>query len=176
VARKPRKRKAPRKSGPKGGRPSSYRPEYCEQVYKLCLIGFTDERLAKHFSIGITTLDRWKKEHAAFMDAMTAGKVSADAEVAESQYKTAKGYEYEEEQAIKCKSVLVESGVRKELERVEVVKVRRFQPGNVTAQIFWLKNRQKEYWRDKQDYEHTGKDGGPVEMHITHRIVDPSAT
>lgn len=23
--------------------------------------------------------------------------------------------------------------------------------GNVTAMIFWLKNRQKEYWRDKQD-------------------------
>ena len=28
--------------------------------------------------------------------------------------------------------------------------------GNVTAQIFWLKNRQKEQWRDKHEVEHTG--------------------
>lgn len=27
--------------------------------------------------------------------------------------------------------------------------------GNVTAQIFWLKNRQKDKWRDKQDVDHT---------------------
>ena len=25
--------------------------------------------------------------------------------------------------------------------------------GNVTAQIFWLKNRKKEQWREKQDYD-----------------------
>ena len=25
--------------------------------------------------------------------------------------------------------------------------------GNVTAQIFWLKNRKKDHWREKQDYD-----------------------
>lgn len=34
--------------------------------------------------------------------------------------------------------------------------------GNVTAQIFWLKNRRRESWRDKQDHEVTGKDGGAI--------------
>ena len=28
--------------------------------------------------------------------------------------------------------------------------------GNTTAQIFWLKNRSKAHWRDKQEVEHTG--------------------
>lgn len=29
--------------------------------------------------------------------------------------------------------------------------------GDVTAQIFWLKNRQKDKWRDKQEVEQTGE-------------------
>ncbi len=28
--------------------------------------------------------------------------------------------------------------------------------GNVIAQIFWLKNRAKDRWKDKQEYEHSG--------------------
>jgi len=34
--------------------------------------------------------------------------------------------------------------------------------GDTTAMIFWLKNRQKRNWRDKQDHELTGKDGEPL--------------
>jgi hypothetical protein len=35
--------------------------------------------------------------------------------------------------------------------------------GNVTAQIFWLKNRKPDQWRDKQDVNHMGdKDAPPV--------------
>jgi hypothetical protein len=29
--------------------------------------------------------------------------------------------------------------------------------GNITAQIFWLKNRKRKEWRDKQELEHNGK-------------------
>jgi len=34
--------------------------------------------------------------------------------------------------------------------------------GNVTAQIFYLKNRQPDKWSDRRQHEHTGKDGGPI--------------
>ena len=34
--------------------------------------------------------------------------------------------------------------------------------GDVTACIFWLKNRRPDAWRDKANIEHTGKDGGPI--------------
>ena len=34
--------------------------------------------------------------------------------------------------------------------------------GNVTAQIFWLKNRKKLEWRDKVDYENVGEDKNGV--------------
>lgn len=34
--------------------------------------------------------------------------------------------------------------------------------GNVTAQIFWLKNRRPTEWRDKQEISHTDPDGNPL--------------
>ncbi len=40
-------------------------------------------------------------------------------------------------------------------------------PPDTTACIFWLKNRQRDRWRDKQDHEHTGKDGGPIRMDLS---------
>lgn len=42
--------------------------------------------------------------------------------------------------------------------------------GNTTAQIFWLKNRRKDHWRDKQEIDHTtnGKDI----TGITRTVVD----
>ncbi len=44
--------------------------------------------------------------------------------------------------------------------------------GNTTAQIFWLKNRRKKHWRDKQEHELSGQDGKPIET-ITRTIIDP---
>lgn len=35
--------------------------------------------------------------------------------------------------------------------------------GNVTACIFWLKNRQRHRWRDKYAMEHAGPGGGPIQ-------------
>lgn len=35
--------------------------------------------------------------------------------------------------------------------------------GNVTAQIFWLKNRKKDQWRDKIEYESNNNDLNKVE-------------
>lgn len=34
--------------------------------------------------------------------------------------------------------------------------------GNITAQIFWLKNRKKAQWRDKVEYENTGENKNGV--------------
>ena len=46
--------------------------------------------------------------------------------------------------------------------------------GETTACIFWLKNRQKDQWRDKQEREHTGPDGGPIAI-VEERIVKTKA-
>jgi len=43
-------------------------------------------------------------------------------------------------------------------------------PPDTTAQIFWLKNRRPEDWRDRKDVDHTGK----FEINQTTRhVIDP---
>lgn len=39
---------------------------------------------------------------------------------------------------------------------VETKRVTKEVQGDTTAQIFWLKNRKPEQWRDKQDVQHSG--------------------
>lgn len=46
--------------------------------------------------------------------------------------------------------------------------------GNVTAQIFWLKNRRPGQWRDKQDVEYSGKVDirQQHEYHIIQEVIE----
>ena len=61
-------------------------------------------------------------------------------------YKSALGFEYEETKVIKEK----DDNTR---DKTRVEKTIKFIPPNVTAQIFWLKNRKPAEWRDKQDID-----------------------
>lgn len=157
-----------------GGRPSSYRPEYAEQAYHQCLAGATDAVLAEFFGVAESTINAWKNQYPEFSEAIKSGKAPADGNVASALYNRAVGAEWVEEQAIKCKTVEYENGKRvREEERVEVVEVTRRAPPDTTAAIFWLKNRRPDVWRDKQDLEHSGSGGGPVEIAVTRRIIHP---
>lgn len=123
------------------GRPTKYQEKYAEQAYKLCLLGATDAELANFFEVSEQTLNTWKSEHPEFLESLKSGKVTADAEVASSLYKRARGYKYTE--------ITVEYGqVSKEV-------VKEVSP-DTGACMAWLKNRQRDKWRDKQDIEHTG--------------------
>ena len=42
---------------------------------------------------------------------------------------------------------------------------------DTTAQIFWLKNRKPAEWRDKQNVEHTGKDGEALKVELAGDIA-----
>ena len=42
------------------GRPTKYKDEYCEQAYKLCLLGATDKEMADFFQVSLSTLNLWK--------------------------------------------------------------------------------------------------------------------
>ena len=77
------------------------------------------------------------------MDALTQGKEVVDRLVVNALFKNAIGFEYEEE-------TVTNSGA--------VVTTKKYSKPNVTAQIFWLKNRKTDTWRDKteQQVEHSG--------------------
>lgn len=111
--------------------------------------GLIDEEICEKLGVGKTTFYKWKKEKTEFAEALKKGKEVVDRQVENALLKAALGYEYEEQ-------ALTNKG--------EVVMLRKYQPPNTTAAIFWLKNRKPDVWRDKQQLEHTGKDDGPIEF------------
>ncbi len=70
-------------------RPTLYKEEYCEAVFKLCLLGATNEEMANFFNVSNETIKRWKKKYPKFSSAIKEGKEDADSNVAKSLYNTA---------------------------------------------------------------------------------------
>jgi len=58
----------------KVGRPTDYKVEYNEQVYKLCLLGATDVELANFFNVNEDTIYEWKKKYTEFSESIKKGK------------------------------------------------------------------------------------------------------
>lgn len=136
------------------GRKSVYETPFVQEAARQCLLGATDDELAAHFGVARSTLSEWKRKFPDFSDAIKRGKGPADGVVAAALFGRAKGAEWIEEQAIKVKRVEYKDGKRLlEVERVEIVKVRRSAPADTTAAIFWLKNRRPDVWRDKSEMD-----------------------
>lgn len=142
-------------------RPTDYRQEYAEQAHKLCLLGFTDKQLAAFFGVNESTINRWKDKYPEFCKSIKSGKVIADAQVTESLFKRATGIEVTE--------VEVRDDGKKKVKRV----TKRPIPPDTTAQIFWLKNRQPELWRDKPTVENSAQEAVPVQIVV--QTVDARA-
>ena len=122
------------------GRPTKYKKEFCVQAEKLCRKGFIDTEIADFFEVDVATINRWKQAHPEFCESLKSGKRHSDSKVEDALYNRALGYEFEE--------------VKEELEGdtvTKTTKTRKQLAGDTTAQIFWLKNRQPEKWRDKTE-------------------------
>ncbi len=143
------------------GRKSKYQVQYAKQAFQLCLLGATDVQIAEFFEVSEVTLNAWKKKYPAFLKSIKTAKLQADSEVAASLFKRAKGFTK--------KAVKIFQFQGKEV----IVPYVEFYPPETVAAIFWLKNRQPELWRDKQDHEHTGKNGGPIETKWTNLPPEP---
>jgi hypothetical protein len=131
----------------RAGRPSSYKPEYVNMAKQAAKLGATDADLARIFGVSDATIDNWKAQHPDFLGSLKAGKEEADARVERSLYSRAVGYSFKSEKIFCNKDG--------EVTRVPIVE---HVPPDVTAQIFWLKNRNPSHWRDAWQMEHvTGK-------------------
>lgn len=156
------------------GRPTKYQTKYNKQGFKLCLLGATDEELADFFEVAYDTIQEWKTKHPKFSDSINAGKRKADSEVASKLFSRAIGYKYDEvtfeKEGSKENIELTSDGELKKTDTYKKKVVTKELPPDTTAQIFWLKNRQKAYWRDKQEVGVTDKNGEDVEWNITLNV------
>lgn len=107
--------------------------------------GLTDEQIAEKIGIHRDTLNEWKKKYPDISDTLKKGKEVVDLQVENALLKRALGYEYEEI------SKKYESGTLTE----KKVTIKQVIP-DTTAQIFWLKNRRPDKWKDKQDVQVSG--------------------
>lgn len=146
--------------------------------------GLTDDQIAEMMDIDVATLYRWKKRFCEICEALKRGKEIVDIQVENALFKRAIGYSYNEDKYVSVPMDLAEYHekldeymnhykyehpeatdselmIARELfpKTKEVLverKVKEVVP-DTTAQIFWLKNRRPDQWRDKQDVALSGK-------------------
>ena len=134
----------------KAGRPTAYKPEFCNEAFRRCLCGATDEQLADCFKINRSTLHRWKIQHTEFRDTIKRGKAHADGKVANALFLRALGYSHPEDR------IFINDG------KPLIVPTTKHYPPDTAAAYIWLKNRQPEYWRDKRETVLSGDPEAPI--------------
>ncbi|MDD3119187.1 MAG: hypothetical protein PHQ27_08420 [Victivallales bacterium] len=136
---------------------SKYDDSFPLRAEGLARNGLTDEAIAAALGISCSTYYSYRKTYPVFAAAIRRGKLPVDTKVENALLRQALGHTYREthlEDIIDRKT----GAVREEQKRRVVIK--QVSP-NVTAAIFWLKNRCPEKYRDKQD------SAAPGEMHFT---------
>ena len=104
--------------------------------------GLTDEQIAHNIGIAERTFTDWKDRFPAISAALKKGKAPVDIQVENALLKRALGYDYEE---ITTEIFDMPDGTQ----RKHIRKVTKMVVPDTTAQIFWLKNRRPDKWRDK---------------------------
>lgn len=112
------------------GRPSKYKPEYCEQIIKFCSEGYSITGFAGSIGVCRDTIVEWARVHPEFSLAVQAAKAAA-------------AYSYEKD----AKRIRTDGGG----------------PGSATIVLFGLKNMAPDDYSDKQQLEHSGPDGAPIQ-------------
>lgn len=102
--------------------------------------GLTDEQIAGNIGINPATLYKWIDKFGEIGEAIKKGKAPVDFQVENAMLKRAMGYDYEE-----VITEVYDNGKK------HIRKVKKHMPGDVTAMIFWLKNRKPDKWRDKPE-------------------------
>lgn len=118
------------------------------RVFDLAKIGLTQREIAKALGIHRTMLEKWLQRKEELAQAWAAGKDIFDHGVQQTLLQRAMGYEYEEIKEVDG----VDSQGRPY--RYTTKTVKKVLP-EVTAMIFWLKNRHRETWADVHKQEST---------------------
>ncbi len=113
--------------------------------------GLTDEQIAHNMGVSRKTLAEWKKKYGDISDTLKRGKEIVDYEVENALLKKALGYTVKEQK-------LTKDG--------ELIEIEREIPPDTTAQIFWLKNRRPDKWRDKVENVNINEDDKELKINI----------
>lgn len=136
-----------------GGRPSKKDNIDLKLVETLASFALTDKQIAQVLEITEQSLNNYKKDEK-FFESLKRGKKVADDRVERSLFERATGYDHPEEDIRVIEGIVTKTPTIKHY------------PPDTTACIFWLKNRKRQEWRDKQDVEVAGN------MGVTINVID----
>ena len=131
------------------GRKSKYETHVKPKLHLItqwCKNGSTDEQIYKKLRVGKESFYKYKREHVELSDALKIGKDDADDLVESALFKRALGYEYEETE--ESETYNPDTG-----QTVKTRKIIKHLVADTTAQIFWLKNRRPDRWRNNDRVE-----------------------
>lgn len=122
--------------------------------------GLSDEEIAKKLDISRSTLGEWKNRYPEIQEALREGKEIPDIQVEDKLLDSALGFKVTLKKPVKIKRIEYDNGKKiKEYEEVIDAEEEIYVPPAVAAQIFWLKNRRPDKWREKVLFE----DGSSLE-------------
>ena len=111
-------------------------------IYGWARDGLTNDQIAHNIGVSGRSFAEWIARFPSLSSTLKKGKAPVDIEVENALLKRALGYDYEE--------VITEiEEIGEGRQKKQVRKVKKHMPPDVTAQIFWLKNRRPGRWRDK---------------------------
>ena len=144
------------------GRPTAYRPEYGPRATGLCMLGYNNQELADALGVELTTISRWLAEEPAFRGCVYDGRAGADANVAQAMYKSAVGYEHDEDD-IRVVAIGGNSG-----SEIQITATTKRYPPNHNSAALWLANRQREKWRHLRRDGDGGGEGASAPEDLAH--------
>jgi hypothetical protein len=124
----------------KVGRPSKLDDTLRTKLFDLVKMGLSDRAIAKACDISQVTLRAWKKD-PEFLTLLSELKLNADGEVEKALYLRALGYSHPEEKIFNNNGQILRAKTTKH-----------YAPDTEAAK-FWLINRQKQKWSNKQTIE-----------------------
>jgi len=136
----PKKKKVKRKkkNKPGAGRPTKRSEAKRVEIMKLARDGKTNKEICETVGIGTKTFYTWKSDNKEFAHTLKKNKDVADSMVEAALFQRASGYNIEEEKVHFDKDGNVSRATTH----------KHFAP-DTTAQIFWLSNRKKKEWKQR---------------------------
>ena len=138
-----------------------YGKEIVDRICKHLKGGATVQSTCAIVGISKETFYQWKKTKPDYSDVIKKAMAVPDRKVEDALRKSAiMGHSFEE---IEYKAVAVGDKVK----LIPIKKITKVVPPNVTAQIFWLKNRCPDEFKDRQETELSGEVKVKIERVVT---------
>lgn len=118
------------------GRSTKLSTDLGAKIFALYEQGHTDKQVAEIAGVSVRSLHYWKRKHPWFLHSLKEAKDQIDDLVETALLQRALGYSHPEEKIFCSEGMIVRAQTTKH------------HPPDVTAQIFWLKNRRPKQWRD----------------------------